>query len=72
MFFIHQKGNELDGLVDLESAPVRGIHDPDVDFDDDMLIPDLAKHMQSNYDELDRQLMNQSDQLNNLQVKLLE
>eukprot|EP00981_Chlorochromonas_danica_P012180 scaffold4601_cov146-Ochromonas_danica.AAC.2 len=60
------KGGEKD---DLESAAFNNV-DEEVDFDDEMLIPDLAKHMQSHHDEIDRQLLNQSDMLNNLQDTL--
>jgi len=35
-----------------------------------MLIPELAKHMQSHHDEIDRQLLSQNDMLNSLQDTL--
>jgi hypothetical protein len=44
--------------------------DEDLQFDDEMLIPELAKHMQSHHDEIDRQLINQNDLLSALQDTL--
>lgn len=61
-----EDGNVQD---DVEAAPALAGLD-DAEFDDDMLIPDLAKHMQSHHDEIDRQLINQSDILNSLQQTL--
>ena len=52
--------------VDLE----QNMNDPELDFDDDMLIPELAKHIQSNHDELGHQIANQKDLLAALQKQL--
>lgn len=54
---------------DVEAAALAD-DDDNVDFDDDMLIPELAKHMQTHHDEIDRQLVNQTDMLNSLQDTL--
>ena len=40
---------------DLEASPALA----GVDFDDDILIPELAKKVQSNHDEIDKQLIDQ-------------
>jgi hypothetical protein len=53
---------------DLEAAAFRP--DEEVEFDDEMLLPELAKHMQSHHDEIDRQLLTQNDMLTNLQDTL--
>ena len=49
---------ELDRIQaeeDLEASPALA----GIDFDDDILIPELAKKVQSNHDEIDKQLIDQ-------------
>jgi len=60
--------NEPPPIVeDLESAAFANEDSEQVEFDDEMLLPDLAKHMQTHHDEIDRQLVNQNDLLTSLQ-----
>ena len=76
--FSGQKTNKIfadntspaDGVLpkdDLESPAFPG---EDENPDDDGLLPELAKHLQSHHDEIDRQLLNQNDILNALQETL--
>ena len=51
---------------DLEASPALA----GVDFDDDILIPELAKKVQSNHDEIDKQLIDQKEMLSELQDTL--
>ena len=53
-------------VQDLESAAFPNDGNEQVEFDDEMLLPDLAKHMQSHHDEIDRQLVTQNDLLASL------
>jgi hypothetical protein len=52
----------------LTNDPVLPPAEDDDHFDDDMLVPKLAKHMQSHHDrEIDRQIHIQNDLLHELQ-----
>ena len=53
-------------VQDLESAAFPNDGNELLEFDDEMLLPDLAKHMQTHHDEIDRQLVTQNDLLASL------
>ena len=57
-------------VQDLESAAFANDDNEQTEFDDEMLLPDLAKHMQTHHDEIDRQLVTQNDLLASLQTVL--
>lgn len=42
----------------------------DVDFDDEMQVPELARHMQAHHDQIDRRLIDQNDLLESLHASL--
>lgn len=42
----------------------------DVEFDEDMQVPELARHMQTHHDEIDRRLIDQNDLLETLHASL--
>jgi len=50
--------------ADLEASPALA----GMDVDDEILIPELAKKVQSNHDEIDKQLIDQREMLAGLQV----
>jgi hypothetical protein len=54
---------------DLEAAAAAK-EAAELNFDDEMLVPELAKHMQSHHDEIDRQMHIQNDLLHELQGSL--
>ena len=54
--------------TDLEGAAYKD--HAESELDDDMLLPELAKHMQSHHDEIDKQLKDQNELMNSLQELL--
>jgi hypothetical protein len=60
---------EPEAEFDLESAAAAK-EAAEINFDDEMLVPQLAKHMQSHHDEIDRQMHIQNDLLHELQGSL--
>ena len=45
-------------------------NEEDIEFDEDMQVPELARHMQTHHDELDRRLIDQNDLLETLHASL--
>ena len=45
-------------------------HEEDIEFDEDMQVPELARHMQTHHDEIDRRLIDQNDLLETLHASL--
>ena len=71
------KGDDKVHIADDGTIAVKGSDDlespafgDDQQFDDEMLIPDLAKHLQSHHDEIDKQLLSQAELLEELQTAL--
>jgi hypothetical protein len=58
-----------DAEDDLEAAAAAK-EAAELNFDDEMLVPELAKHMQSHHDEIDQQMHIQNDLLHELQGSL--
>jgi hypothetical protein len=56
-------------LEDVEAAALAN-ESHAIEFDDDMLVPELASHMQKNHDTIDRQMHIQKDILHELQESL--
>ena len=54
--------------TDLEGAAFKD--HAESELDDEMLLPELAKHMQSHHDEIDKQLKDQNELMNSLQELL--
>jgi len=62
---LDEESGELDRLI--EDGKINEEESKDVDFDDDMLIPELARHMQAQHDDVAKKLEKSKTQMDGLQ-----